>query len=178
MERVKNNDMERFILENQNKYLFVYSDCIPVQGKNKTAIYDLTRKDIFFIPNDYYPLFALFRSLKLGEIQKLLETKNDELQFISLIEFLLKNELAEINNDISQFPQIQERFEYHGMIRDAIIDIGDHIHDFHSIFRQLRELGCLFVQIRFFKENYTLLDLSKIVRLAYHKSIFNVSIYN
>lgn len=90
MERVKNNDMERFILENQNKYLFVYSDCIPVQGKNKTAIYDLTRKDIFFIPNDYYPLFALFRSLKLGEIQKLLETKNDELQFISLIEFLLK----------------------------------------------------------------------------------------
>ena len=48
MERVKNNDMERFILENQNKYLFVYSDCIPVQGKNKTAIYDLTRKDIFF----------------------------------------------------------------------------------------------------------------------------------
>ena len=111
MERVKNNDMERFILENQNKYLFVYSDCIPVQGKNKTA----------------------------------LETKNDELQFISLIEFLLKNELAEINNDISQFPQIQERFEYHGMIRDAIIDIGDHIHDFHSIFRQLSELGCLFV---------------------------------
>ena len=33
------------------------------------------------------------------------------------------------------------------MIRDAIIDIGDHIHDFHSIFRQLSELGCLFVQI-------------------------------
>lgn len=37
----------------QDKYLALYADCIPVSGACKSAVYDLTRREIVRFPKIY-----------------------------------------------------------------------------------------------------------------------------
>jgi hypothetical protein len=90
--------------------------CIPINGFNRTIVYDLTRKDYYFIPND---LFDLLNS------DNIINIDNTE-----YIDFLLLNEIIfEIDNDdeVLLFPPFQETFETPYDIICLIIDVDSNL---------------------------------------------------
>lgn len=90
--------------------------CIPIKGFNRSIVYDLTRKDYFFIPND---LFDALNS------DKIIEIKNED-----YLNFLLLNEIIfEINDDdeILLFPSFNENFDTPYDIICLVVDIDSNL---------------------------------------------------
>jgi len=70
--------MNRLFLRNQL--------CIPVKGYNRSIIYDILRKDYFFIPNEYYKILDTNDFIQFHKIRN-----EDERQ--ELINFLVQEEI-------------------------------------------------------------------------------------
>ena len=141
-----------FINEHTDDFLYVYADCVPVKGHARSTLNDLSKREIHFIPNSYYPLFGIFKNHTVGEILSFLETEADQVNFNSFVDFLLKNNLGTFVSDISLFPDLPVEWHHPSFVTNAIIDCGEHLHDFPSIFNQLDELGCKNCQIRCYNE--------------------------
>lgn len=168
--------MKNNLVKNYNNYLYVFADCIPVKGATRSAIYDLTRLKIHFIPNDYFNLLSYLKSMKIKDLIEILNSENDIHQFSIFVDFLLKNELATFLKDIKKFPPLDIKWDSPSKIVNSIIDVKDNLHDFDSIFNQLDELGCQHIQLRFFSTKYNLKTIHKILFLAYNKSIVGIDI--
>ena len=90
--------------------------CIPINGFNRSVIYDLTRKDYYFIPND---LFDVVNS------DNIIYIDNPEYK-----DFLLLNEIIfEIDNDeeVFLFPPFQDNFETPYDIICLLIDVDSNL---------------------------------------------------
>ncbi len=90
--------------------------CIPINGFNRSVIYDLVRKDYYFIPND---LFDVLNS------DNIIYIDNPD-----YLDFLLLNEIVfEIENDdeVLLFPPFQDNFETPYDIICLVIDVDSNL---------------------------------------------------
>ncbi len=159
-----------------DQFLCLYADCIPVKGAFRSAIYDLTRNEMVFFPSDYWEILEYLTSDQLDKQLSALENKEEKEQVIAFIEFLQREELIHFCKDPAGFPPLDEHWEIPSLIQNAIIDVDNIEHDFRSIFQQLDEVECQFVQIRCFS---SLLDLKKINELlcdGYNTSIESIEL--
>lgn len=154
-----------------DKFFYLYADCVPVKGHARSTLNDLTKRDIHFIPNSYYPLFEVFKKHTIGEILSFMETESDENNFSSFVHFLLQYNLGTFVSDISLFPELPLEWDHPSFIANAIVDCRDHLHDFRSIFHQLDELGCKNCQVRLFSE-FSLEEIEKLSDLMPRTSSF------
>src|SRR5690349_19024795 len=60
--------------------------CIPVKGYNRAIIYDILRKDYFFIPNEYYTILNTNDFIQFPKIKDAKERQE-------LVDFLLQEEI-------------------------------------------------------------------------------------
>ena len=150
---------------NQQQYLYIYADCIAVKGHTRTLIHDLSRRQMYFINNSYYPLLSVFREHPVGEIIQMIE-EDDQPEFEKFIAYILNNNLGTLVDDIKLFPPLSTRMGssvYH--VTNAIVDIRDEFHDFEKIFSELEELGCYYLQIRAYK-TLSIAEIEEILSLA------------
>ncbi|WGH74747.1 hypothetical protein P8625_11720 [Tenacibaculum tangerinum] len=162
-------------MNNSDKYARMFSNCIPVLGRNKSAIYDLQRKQMFTIPNDLYKFIQLFEEHTISEIVELCGKDNKEVveeyfQFLiakELIFFLAKDELE-------LFPKLSMKWTSPGKISNAIIEISEITYPFfEKIVTYLTTLGCeyLYIKIRT-AESYIV--IKDIIEKLTTSSIFSV----
>ena len=142
----------RFLNKYADSFFYVYADCVPVKGYQRSTLNDLSKKQIHFIPNSYYPLFDAFRKYTIREICSFFETGADQDNFSAFLDFLLANNLGTFVNDVSLFPPIEMEWDHPSFITNAIIDCNSQLHDFAEIFNQLNELGCKNCQVRCYHE--------------------------
>lgn len=142
----------RFLNKHADKFFYVYADCVPVKGYSRSTLNDLSKKQIHFIPNSYYPLFGAFKKHTIREICSFFETEADQDNFSAFLDFLLANNLGTFVDDVSLFPDIEMDWHHPSFITNAIIDCNDQLHDFPAIFNQLDELGCKNCQVRCYGE--------------------------
>lgn len=134
----------------EGKYFKLYACCKAVSGTKRSAIYDLQRKEIHFIPNSFYQ--CITESLK-NPIQKTIDSYSVDDQNVikEYLQFLQEKELGFFTNEPEQFPELENTWESPELITNAIIDTSDKSkHNYQQIFNQLHELGCQAVQLRFF----------------------------
>lgn len=159
-----------------NQYLHLYADCIPVKGFARSAIYDLTRNEIFLFQSKFYDVLQYLVADKIEiQINKIKSDKTKRL-IIEFIDFLEHTETVCFLEEVSMLPRIEERWDMPAIISNSIIDVDKTIHDFNKIFNELDNLGCKFVQIRSFSNLLDIKNLNNILSLVCHKSIEGVEI--
>lgn len=144
---------------NNDQYFYLFADCIPVKGATRSVICDLGRTEIHFIPNSLYSILLETRKYTYTDLIKKLNLNKDDNKLKEYFKFLIDSELGTWVDDIEKFPEIDTKWESPSLISNAIIDVRYIIHDFDNIFRQLADLGCEDVQIRFYETaSYELID--------------------
>jgi len=163
-------DMEKALADSLGKHVLLFTDCVPVEGHTASAIYDLTRGRISTFPSEYFPLFKLFRTHRLGQ---LLDTfpEEDRANFHDFLDFLLSNEYVTFVDELAPFPEIPSAWDSPCSIENAIIDVNTQRHDYRKIISELDALGCEHLQVRSYSPVFTVSDLVDLARLCRGTSI-------
>ena len=163
-------DVEKILADSLGKHVLLFTDCVPVEGHTASAIYDLTRRRISTFPSEYFPLFELFRTHRLGE---LLDTfsEEDRANLQDFFGFLLGNEYVAFVDELAPFPEIPSTWDAPYSIENAIIDVNTRHHDYRKIVSELDALGCMHLQVRSYSPAFTVSDLADLARLCRGTSI-------
>jgi SPASM domain peptide maturase of grasp-with-spasm system len=157
-------------------FLQLFADCIPVRGANRSAFYDLTRHEIILFPTEYYFLLEHILGKRMGDLLERIKLDPNKEQIMGFLDFLDEKELIMLVDDPSEFPPIENSWDFPGLVQNAVIDVSAVLHDFAKIFNELSALGCQYVQIRSFSNLLTLGHCHALMEHAQHKSIVGVEL--
>lgn len=143
---MKNSDLFSF----SNKYLILFSCCIPVKGARRSTICDLQREKFDFIPNILFTILTEFRNRKFQEIIEF--CGNENLEFLKeYLKFLIQNEYAFFSDEPEKFPALNLDWKSPHEITNAIIDFDEYSnHNMERIIKELEILRCPAIQLRFY----------------------------
>ncbi|OQX76097.1 MAG: grasp-with-spasm system SPASM domain peptide maturase [Bacteroidetes bacterium 4484_276] len=158
-----------------DQYFSLFSNCVPILGRNRAIIYDLQFQRYKLIPKLLFHVL-LIRGLTVGEVKKKHENKYDK-GIENFFEKLVNEQFGFYMNGSESFPEIKLDWNYPGLISNAIIDIDTIVNlDFHKIFRELQACNCNTVQLRFnFAPSLTL--VYSILELLENSKIKGVEIF-
>src|SRR6187401_1014652 len=104
-----------------DKYMVVFSCCVPVQGAMRSTICDLQRERFDFIPNILFTILTEFRSSKVKDIITFCGEENlDVLK--EYMTFLSRNEYIFFSDEPERFPQLSLDWRSPFEVTNAIID--------------------------------------------------------
>ena len=164
------------ILGNSDQYLHLYPDCIAVKGASRFSICDTTRGTVTTFDACYYPLLEALSSRTLGAILDGLAGSEERNNLIEFIAVIVSYEMVYFACGPAIFDQMKWKWDYPGVIQNAIVDVGHSKHNFRKIFEELDKLGCQFVQIRTFSDLLSIADLEQILLFARDKSIESLEV--
>ncbi|MFA0963670.1 grasp-with-spasm system SPASM domain peptide maturase [Roseivirga sp. BDSF3-8] len=159
-----------------SKSVLLFSNCIPVKGASRSAICDLQRNSFQLIPNTLYDILHDYRGKNTKEIKSLYDNEYDN-EIDEYFKFLIDNELAFTTLEPELFPSIDFSWKSPYKIENSIIDIDENsCHPFEKIFKELNDLGCKSVQLRYFTINITVDDLIEDLRPSLDSRIKHIDI--
>lgn len=125
----------------KNKYFKFYASCIPVQGINRGAIYDLQRGSIYFIPS------SIINVLNENANEKLINLYNNYRSQEKLVDkylnYLIKNELIFLTNEPSHFIQLDTDFKKPFLLDTIILEIDTIKSSLIDLMENIDSLGCI-----------------------------------
>ena len=143
------------------KYFRRYAFCIPVLGKDQSAIYNLQKGQIKLIPNSMVEAIEQLDANPVAEIISELHEDSIEI-FESYLQFLIENDLGFLTDEPALFPAIDfQTWDSPEMINNAIIEYSQ-VYDFDLLCQQLNNLLCKYLEIRV--ESLDFSEHEKIVR--------------
>jgi SPASM domain peptide maturase of grasp-with-spasm system len=160
----------------EHQCIALYPDCFAVRGACKSAIYDLTRREIVRFPSAYLDLLEEAQKDTVGSVLSRADDEQSRQSMVDFFELLIRKEFINLSVSPRALPGIKEVWDSPCHIQNAIIDIKDQAHDFETIFGQLDKLGCEIVQIRCFTNLHSLDEMQHIVALACHTSIQGIEL--
>lgn len=129
----------------------LFACCVPVRGARRSTLCDLQRQVYRLIPNGLYEILTVHKGRTVEEIKAEYEHRFDT-EVEEYFAFLEREEFGFWCDDPDAFPDLSLEAEVPEAISNAIIDVGESFdHDFPSLVRQLDELGCKALQLRFFR---------------------------
>ncbi|MCC9138811.1 grasp-with-spasm system SPASM domain peptide maturase [Pontibacter silvestris] len=138
--------------QHTDHYFYLYANCFVTRGFSRSTIIDVAHKNLYFIDNAYCDLISRFRVDKIGAVINSFEAQKDVTYFLEFLNFLQANNLGTFVQDITLFPAISLDWDHPSKVTNAIIDSRNINHDFEDILKQLDDLGCLDVQLRFYEK--------------------------
>jgi SPASM domain peptide maturase of grasp-with-spasm system len=132
------------------KVFKLYADVIPVKGAVRCTICDLGRGEVYYISQGLCSFLIEYADVPF---QKILDEHPPEIREVleKEVSFLLDNELGFFTESPEKFPQIELDWDYPSVITNAIIE-HNNTTNFNTIniLEQLDELGCKFIEFRFY----------------------------
>ncbi|SDH95053.1 SPASM domain peptide maturase, grasp-with-spasm system [Chryseobacterium taeanense] len=125
----------------------LYSNCLPVKGKNRSIICDLQRCNYEYVPNDLYNILKKYNGKKtIEEIKHIFENQYDDI-IDEYFNFLLEKEFVFLTYYPKYFPKLDQGFYYPFEISNAIIELSsdDFIFD---ILLKLNDINCKSIEVR------------------------------
>ncbi|UOU97827.1 grasp-with-spasm system SPASM domain peptide maturase [Chryseobacterium daecheongense] len=130
------------------KVFKLYSNCIPVKGKNRSLICDLQRGNFEFIPNGLYDILKSYNGKKsVDEIKSIFENQYDDI-IDEYFDFLLEKEFVFYTQNPNYFPKMDMSFSYPFEVSNAIVEIDSKTKDVLKIIDSLESVNCKFLEIR------------------------------
>lgn len=160
-----------------NQYIRLFSDCVPVKGALKSAIYDLTAEELVFFPSEYFDLISDIEGKKNEDLNDFILQTTEPEKYYDIIEFLFAYEFAMLTEKPERFPKIEDVWEIPNRIQNAIIDFDTELHDMDKIAHELDVLGCRYVQMRFFSTSISFLDLKQSIEKFMHTSVQGIELF-
>lgn len=129
----------------------LFGNCVPVRGARRAALCDLQRQTYDLVPNGLLDLLERFRDLTHDEVHaQVPPEQHDTLD--DYYRFLVEREYGFWCDDPDAFPQVSLEWERPELVTNALIDVDEGSrHDFPALLRQLDELGCTALQVRWFR---------------------------
>ncbi|HEX4961027.1 MAG TPA: grasp-with-spasm system SPASM domain peptide maturase [Thermoanaerobaculia bacterium] len=128
----------------------LFACCVPVMGARRSIICDLQRGAFQLIPNGLAEILKQYRGKTLAAIKDAYKHQYDA-QIERYFEFLIELELGFWCDDIDAFSEIDFSWDEPERITNALIDVDERSeHDFGVILRDLDDLGCKALQVRFY----------------------------
>ena len=109
-------------------YFVLYSDKIPVSGREQSAICDLGRKRYTFIPNALYEILTRFQDRTIKELGQLYQRPE---RIRSYFRFLEQEELGFYTQEPERFPRIPLEWSRPESLIGAEIQVADRFEDHH-----------------------------------------------
>ena len=139
---------------NNNQYIKLFSNIIPVKGAAQSILCDTQRGDYRVIPNDLYDLINKYDGCTFKEIIDAYGQQNVDV-IKEYITSLYKEEcifFCDTEEEVNCFPKLDMTFDLPCIISNAIIDVDKNSqHNYEQIMAQLSELGCSNLEIRIFE---------------------------
>ena len=149
-------------------YFKLFADCIPVKGASRSAICDVSRKSIKFIPSLFYDILVENKTKSVNELKSFYNHEYDE-GIDHYFQALTEDEWGFWCDNPQSFPDIDLTWNFPAVISNAIIDLNENSnHDYHKLCKELNGLGCQALQFRIYEK----INLEK---LAEHLSCFDRS---
>lgn len=128
----------------------LFACCVPVRGARRSLLCDLQRGALHFIPNDLCEILVDHRHRTLSEIKEIYDHECDA-EIEEYFSFLVDAELGFWCDHPDNFPSLSSGWDPPEKITNAILDVdAGSRHDYREIFRQLDDLGCKALEVRFF----------------------------
>jgi SPASM domain peptide maturase of grasp-with-spasm system len=128
----------------------LYASCIPVRGARRSTVCDLQRGGYHLIPNGLYEILTTHRRSTLAQVREAYGGRHDQ-TIDEYFRFLEERDLGFWCDDPDEFPDLDPQWDRSEAVTNSIVDVdAGSDHDFASIFRQLDDLGCRALQLRFF----------------------------
>lgn len=138
-----------------NTYIRFFTNCLIVDGKNRSLIVDLQRKNYFIIPNSLAEIINHFNNkMKLLEVFELYGKENEE-TITEYLDFLFEKEFCIYVNDyeFDQFLPLDINFDPPALITNVIIEISEvTLSNFEKIIENICKLYCKHIQIVIYSE--------------------------
>lgn len=154
-----------------NKYLLLYSSCVPVRGINRSTIYDLQRKNRIFIPN---ALCDLLLSNNVISIKKLINENGFDKELESYLSYIISNNCGELidEEDISYFPKMNLEWDYPSIFTNVVIEVDKELFDYEVVLMFIEKIHCKSISIKFIS-NTLFQDILSILEAKLSKSVVN-----
>jgi SPASM domain peptide maturase of grasp-with-spasm system len=141
-----------------------YGCCYVVKGFSKSIICDLQYGNVNHIPNDLYDLLQKHEGQTLNQIYN--SYNNEENETIDeYIDFLITNEYVFWTSEPDNFPSLNKKWNFPGLISNVLIDVNPNtilLTNIESL--HLNTLGAVALQIRF-TDQISLESLDKFLEL-------------
>jgi SPASM domain peptide maturase of grasp-with-spasm system len=158
----------------KENYIKLFANCIPVKGKNRSAICDLQRNSVKLIPNDLYNLLQD----KISNIKTIKANYNNDFDdtIDEYFEFLIEHEFAFKTNTPELFPEMSLDWFEPAITNNAIIDISkDSTFDVFTMLDQLDDFNCKNIQIRYYRDS-TIKEITTIIEYLDKNEMFITSV--
>lgn len=134
----------------------MFACCQLVFGRSKSLVYDLQRKGFYSLSNDAYSILKMSENLDIASIKAFY---NDKDSFIDdFFNQFIEAEMGFYTNEPTSFPNIDFTWYSPNVITNSIIEIDNYSQfDFEYAIKQLDDLACKAVQIRFL--NFITIDV-------------------
>ncbi len=132
-------------------FFYLHSNTIPVKGVKRSTICDLERGVYDIIPNDLCDILLYYNKLRVKDLIKKYGNRNTT-TLIEYFSFLVNREYIFLSkNKLNIEFEKKLIFQTPNKILNGIIDIDKNSKYFsRDIVTQFEELGCNYIQIRFF----------------------------
>lgn len=161
----------------KNKILKLFACCIPVKGFRRSIIYDLQRKQYFFIPNSLFDLLVTEAGKTVYEIESIFPPDEQRILY-RYLSFLLDNEIIFLcdPDKANFFPSIEFNWASPFTLENFILDTDvNSNHDYEKIIKELSDINLRVLQLRFFN-NAPFVDLEKLLTIIDLSNIRNVEL--
>jgi len=149
----------------------LYASCVPVSGAKNKIICDLQRNSYVQIPDGLFEILTEHRGRSHTEVKAAYNNKYDAV-IDGYFDMLVRHEFAFACTDPTLFPPLDLSWRSPFAVYNAILDRGEYsTYDLREALRQLSEMCCKFLQLRFFapvsaQEIESLFDYLETIRSA------------
>jgi SPASM domain peptide maturase of grasp-with-spasm system len=162
-----------YLRNNKDKYIHVFSCCIPVKGHERGAIYDIQREEIELVPNTMIDFLEYIKNKKVSSVLE--EFESDKMAG-KYLDFLEKNEFVFYSNTVS-FPELSAKSinEDTSVIQFMTITLSEFINNnLDRIIRNINELGVKRLHIHITNQD-CMGRIHEFLHLLEHSRVTNVS---
>lgn len=160
----------------EKEYFKLYACNVPVKGATNSCICDLQRNKLQQIPNSLFEILIEYKDKTIDEIKKEYDYKHNNI-IDEYFNFLLEQEWGFMTNEPELFTEMSLDWDYPSLITNSIIDINESSnHDYRKIFKELDDLGCEFIELRFYNTPIYE-EIKNILNLLENSKVRSVGIY-
>lgn len=130
-----------------SKYLNIFTFCKIVRGNESAIICDFQKKNIKYIPIELAEVIEKLMLLEYKIVENMF--KDQKYIFDSYIYFLISERFAFFSDHRIEFIEMPEDWDSPEIINNAIIEYNSERYNIYDALKQLDELECKFLEIRF-----------------------------
>lgn len=149
----------------KTEYFKLFSHNISVKGKEKSAIYNLQRSGVKYIPNSLHEILQKMENQSIQEIREEIADEEKEI-FDSYVDFLLISDFGFVTNNPEEYPKMPMQWKSPNKINVTVIeyDCTTAKYNLEDVFQQLDNLLCPHLEMRLKIRNFS--DLEEISKLT------------